>query len=257
MVRLTAEKALLVGMQVFKRKGKGKQPMRDPQNGTSAQDAGRQPNDQWKGLRVLSLADLRQRGRTTEDVLAELQRMDSATLAGLDDTAAGSIQQWKPVTQEFPEGLAFVVEPGERIVAYWHFVPLHEAMFARALRGEVEDSEITADKIFGWRASGICDIYVVMVAVLRQYRSLHMLWMLMDAFFQRLEELADNGVYIRNVCAHAFSAAGAATCRLGRMQYLGPHRRCGDIYLLNLPETDWLLSRYPGLKRKYASRFSR
>ena len=233
------------------------QPMLAPEIGAVTRHVARQMQKEREALRVLSLADLQKRGRATEDILAELHHMDFATLAGLDSQAEGSVQQWKPVVEKNPAGLVFVVDPRDRIVAYWHFVALYEEMYARAVRGEVEDGEITADKICGRDTPGIYDIYVVIVAVLRQYRSLHLIWVLMDAFFQRLEELAQKGIYIRHVCANAFTTEGTAMCRLGGMQHVGPHRRCGDIYLLNLPETDWLLSRYPGLRQKYADRFSR
>jgi hypothetical protein len=210
---------------------------------------------EWDALRVLSLADLQQRGRTTEDILAELHRMDFDTLAGLDSKAEGSVQQWKPVVEKNPAGLAFVVDSQDRIVAYWHFVALHEEMFARAVRGELEDGEITADEICSSDTPGVYNIYLVIIAALRQYRGLRMIWMLMDVFFQRLEELAENGFYVRHMCANAFTAEGTAICRLGEMQHIGPHQRCGDIYLLDLPETDWLLARYSGLREKYAVRF--
>ena len=204
-----------------------------------------------EGLCLQSLRDLQHRGRTTEDILAEMEGIDHATLANLDSRSEGSVGQWKPVAEKNPEGLVFVVDPLDRIVAYWQFVALHEEMFVRTTRGEVEDGEITAGQVCEQRTPGVYDIYIVMVGVLRQYRSQCVAWMLMHAFFQRLKELAERGIYVRYVCANTHTIEGAGICRLIKMQHLGPHQRHGEIYFLNLPRAARVLSRYPELRQRY------
>jgi ribosomal protein S18 acetylase RimI-like enzyme len=213
--------------------------------------SGHRTQQRGEGLCLQSLRDLHRRGRTTEDVLAEIEGIDHATLANLDSSSEGSVDQWKPVTEKNPEGLAFVVDPLERIVAYWQFVALNEEMFVRTTRGEVEDGEITAGQVCEQRTPGVYDIYIVMVGVLRQYRSQYVAWMLMHAFFHRLEELAERDIYVRNVCANTRTREGAGICRLIKMQYIGPHQRHGEIYLLNLPRAARVLSRYPELEQRY------
>ena len=217
---------------------------------SASADGGRQGRRRRIGRgSAQSLRDLQQRGRATVDILAELQRIDRATVAGLDSHAAGSVRQWKPVAEKNPEGLGFVVDPRDRIVAYWQFVALKEEPFARAVRGEIDDDEITADQVCRQQTPGVYDIYTVMVGAVRQYRGQRMIWLLMDTFFHRLEELAERDVFVRYLCANAFTTEGRAICRLGEMQHLGPHQRCGDVYLLDLPNADWLLSRLSGSAR--------
>jgi hypothetical protein len=67
--------------------------------------------------------------------------------------------------------------------------------------------------------------------------------MLVEALLSRLEELSEHGILIHRICANAFTLEGIGLCRSLGMQYLRPHRRLGDIYYLDIRDSQLLKSR--------------
>ncbi|NTW54005.1 MAG: CHAT domain-containing protein [Chlorobaculum sp.] len=202
-------------------------------------------------LFVVSLRDLESRGRTIDDIITELLMMDYDTITGLDDTAAGNLNQWKPVVENNPDGFVFVVDDTLKIIGYWHFVALQDYFFKRVKSGEIEDEEITVENMRFLGIPGIYDIYFIIVAVLKGYRGYKVNRMLYDGFIKRITELAESGVYVKNICANAFTPEGEALCKSIGMKFLTLHNRRGKIYILDMSEAEILLSGVPELQKIY------
>jgi len=199
------------------------------------------------GITIKSLSDLHSSGWSTEHIMKRVEQLDYDNVAGLDTESEGSAEQWGSVAESNPDGYAFAVDGTNEIVGYWHFEALPEDLFAKSLRGELEDSEITVDKIIFLCAPGVIDVYFIIFAVERGYRGFRINRLLLDALLDRLEELAEVGIYVRRVCANAFTPEGVGLCQSLGMKYLQPHKRAGLIYHADLRDSSLLLRARPHL----------
>jgi len=196
-------------------------------------------------LSVRSLRDLHAVGWSTTDVMKQLEHMDYENVAGLDTTSAGVIDQWATVAESNPEGYAFVVDESQQVVGYWHFEALPEELFSKALRGELEDSEITVDKVTILCAPGVVDLYFIIFLVEKRCRGLKVNRLLLEALLDRLEELAESGIYARRICANAFTPEGVGLCKSMGMRYLRQHSRVGLMFDIDLLDSSLLLRTRP------------
>jgi hypothetical protein len=186
-------------------------------------------------------------GQSVEQILTSIVKMDYENIVGLDETSEGDVSQWIQIAENNPDGYAFIITPQDEIVGYWHFEALQDELFEKAVRGELEECEITVDKTRVLCAPGEYNIYFIIFAIAKNYRGFKANRMLLEAFLNRLEEFAEEGILIRKVCANAFTLEGIALCRSLGMQYIRSHRRHGEIYLLDLRDAHSLLRLKPQL----------
>ena len=169
--------------------------------------------------------------------------MDYENVAGLDERSEGNMDQWVAIAESNPDTHALVMSPNNEIVGYWHFEALHDDLFDKTLRGELEDDEITVDKVRFFCAPGVYSLYFVTFVVVKQYRGFRVNRMLIEALLNRLEEFAEQGILVHHISANAFTKEGIALCRSLGMRYVRPHLRCGEIYHLDLRDSPLVKSR--------------
>lgn len=201
---------------------------------------------------IKSLQALNASGWSTTNVMRRLEQLDYDNVAGLDVMSEGQSAQWELIADSNPDGYMFLVDRGNEIVGYWHFEALPEHLFDRACEGSLEDGEIAVDNITMLCAPGVLDIYFIIFVVEKRFRGLRANRLLLDAFLDRLEELADVGIYIRRICANAFTPEGVGLCRSLGMRLLGPHLRSGLMFELDLREAGVLLRSRPRLSATVA-----
>jgi hypothetical protein len=195
---------------------------------------------------AVTLADLRvltNSGWTLESIMQATIRMDYDNIAGLDELSEGDLNQWVAIAESNPDTHALIISPKDEIVGYWHFEALHDDLFEKALRGELEDNEITVDKVRVFCTPGVYNLYFIIFCVAKPYRSFRVSRMLVEAFLSRIEEFAEEGILIHKICANAFTLEGVGLCRSLGMQYLRPHRRRGEIYYLDTRDSHLIRSR--------------
>lgn len=192
-------------------------------------------------LTVKNLQTLNASGWATADVMRRLEQLDYENVAGLDAASEGSAVQWESIADSNPDGYAFLVDAGNQIVGYWHFEAFPDDLFRCAIEGELEDGDITVDNITLLCAPGILNIYFIIFAVEKRYRGFRANRLLLDALLDRLEELASVGIYVRTICANAFTPEGVGMCKSLGMKYLRPHQRSGLIFTMDMAESDVLL----------------
>lgn len=198
-------------------------------------------------LFIKSLQELNASGWSTAAVMERLEQLDYDNLAGLDSASAGSAAQWEKIADSNPDVYAFLVDGNNEIVGYWHFEALPDDLFDRALSGAMEDEEIVVENTILLGAPGILNIYFIIFAIEKRFRGIRANRLLLDALLDRLEELSRVGIYVRAICANAFTPEGVGMCKSMGMQYLHPHVRLGLMFYLDLRESDLLLRSNPEL----------
>lgn len=199
-------------------------------------------------LAVAGLGDVLDWDWTGEKLLEAFIALDYATLEGLTAAHEGSPRQWAPVFMNHPETWRMLVSAPEEIRGYWHFAPLFPEDYERARNGRLLDSEITADRIRLFELPGEYEIYFVQLCMHQRFRHPAHVRQLFRSIFDVLEELADQGIFVRELCANAYTDIGRAICKSCNLSLLCEHVEHGSIF--GSPIRNVLTSQFAGLNRR-------
>jgi hypothetical protein len=189
------------------------------------------------GIEPLFVADINSiiaRGWSGTKLLDELINLDYEVIDGLNPDHEGHSEQWAPVFMDHPDTWRLITNSAKEIVGYWHFVPLFEEEGMRAREGTLLDSEITTDKVRIFELPGHYDIYFVSLVLLPRYRRSRAVMLMMNSIAEVFIDLARQGIFIRELCANAYTQSGEAVCKSLGMEHLRPHSDKGKIYCAKL-----------------------
>lgn len=185
------------------------------------------------GIENLHIADINSvvsAGWSGEQLLEQLIRLDYQIFEDLQHADEGVPKQWAPVFMDHPDTWRLLTTEAREVVGYWHFVPLFSDEYEQAVRGCLVDGEITADKIRLFELPGWYDIYFVSIGLEPKYRRPKAVAKLFHSLLAVADELAKSGIYLREVCANAYTPSGVALCRSLGMTYRRDHRERGRIF---------------------------
>lgn len=205
---------------------------------------------------IATIEDVFRWGWTGEQLLDHLIMLDYSTIGGLDQKAEGNTQQWTPVFMEHPDTWRLLTAGPEKVVGYWHFVPLFDEDFQAAKEGRLLESLITTDKVAYFELPGTYRIYFVSIVILQQYRGASNFHLLIDSLCRQFVSLAERGVFISEICANAFTPEGNSLCRTLQMKQACKHEDSGMIYTMPFHPFPNLriFHNYPDLQRYYTDR---
>ncbi len=175
-------------------------------------------------------------GWSGEQLLEKLISLDYEMFEDLEQAHEGVPKQWAPVFMSHPETWRLLTTEAREIAGYWHFVPLFREEFEQATRGELIDSEITADKLRLFELPGWYDIYFVSMGLQPRYRRPKAVAKLFRSLLDVACELAKSGIFVREVCANAYTASGVGLCKSFSMNHVGNHRERGKIFTATFRE---------------------
>lgn len=193
-------------------------------------------------------------GWSGQQLLDRLIQLDYATMAGITGESEGNTQQWAPVFMEHPDTWRLLIDGPENIVGYWHFVPLEDSDFRLAKSGQLLDSQISSDQLCFFELPGSYCIYFVSITILPLYKTVSNFSLLLDSFFAQLTYLAENDVFVGEICANAITDYGRSMCRRLEMELVCDHKHQGTIFhrtIKPLPDLK-LFKKYPRLVQLYS-----
>jgi hypothetical protein len=199
-------------------------------------------------LAVATIDDVVRWGWDRTRLLEELIRLDYETTDGLTSAHEGDPHQWGPVFMTHPDTWRLLTTGPESIVGYWHWAPLFPAEYHLAKTGALLDSMITVDTVQYFELPGVYDLYFVQICMLPEHRRPHALQRLFDTVFEVLDGLSQGGVYVREISANAYTAAGEALCKTFGMRRSCPHQEHGSIYVASIGD----ILQHPVAQRRVA-----
>jgi hypothetical protein len=203
--------------------------------------------------RKATLKDINDWGWKPEEIVKSLIELDYDTMNGIDELHVGTFDQWVPIYRSYPDLWILLTDAPKSIAGYWHYIALSESEFDKAIAGKLHDNMIKLENIVFPSFPGNYDIYFSCISLLKKYRDIKGFKLLFESFLEKLDELASCGVFIRRICANAFTEEGIALCRTIKMEYVCEHEDQGKVFLLdmnNLPKLE-ILKHHPGLLEKY------
>ena len=204
-------------------------------------------------LTIADIDDVISWGWDGNRLLDELIKLDYQTIDQLTQEHEGEIGQWAPVFMDHPDTWRLLTAGPEKIVGYWHFVPLFSTEFELAMSGRLTDSKITTDLVRVLELPGSYDIYFVSICALPLYRRTLRMRPLFRSFFDVIWDLALEGVRVRRVCTNAYTPSGEALCKDLGFRLEQKHSDKGTIYSLEFSDllNHDLCNRHPELLELY------
>ena len=163
-------------------------------------------------------------------LLQTLIKLDYATLEHLTKGDEGNPKQWAPVFMNHPQTWRMLIDHNDQIDGYWHFAPLFTDDYKLAKAGKLLDSQITASRVRLFELPGLYDVYFVQLCLHPRFRQPRHVMHLFRSILGVLEELSADGIFIRNVCANAYTEAGDAICHSFNLKKGPKHQHRGRIY---------------------------
>lgn len=205
-------------------------------------------------LRVADINDVLKWKWDGRRLLEKLIELDYATIESLNDLNEGDKDQWAPVFWEYPQTWRLLITEPENIIGYWHIAPLFQREYELAKKGQLLDSQITADTVQSFLEPGRYAIYFVQVSMQPQYRWPQHRRLLFETFFKVLESLSADGIFVSEICANAFTKPGVSLCRGFNLEWICKHSQHGEIYLgpISAVLKNFHARRLPDLQKRYA-----
>jgi hypothetical protein len=207
--------------------------------------------------RVVSTKELVKGGRTYAELLKELISLDYKTIGNLNERTEGTKDQWIKVFSKSPESIRYLVDSNNKIAGYWHYVALRPSVYKMTRNGKLVDSMLTAQNILRMENPGVYNIYWVVITLIRPVRHTKYSHLLKAAIFRQLAALARRKIYVNEMCANVFTAAGGGFFKSIGMYRLAKARGRGVIYVRTIypfDKKDRLL-RYKALVTLYKKKF--
>lgn len=170
--------------------------------------------------RISGAAFRARHGIPWNEFLTRLIHLDTQALPYLTEKEEGSVEQWVPIFDNYPETWKLLTFNHE-IVGYWHFLALRNETFDEIAAGRKMDSEITLDDLDNLGVAGDRNIYVVMVVIDGPHRKILNYRKLMNSFIVELERMHRDGGKISRVCAISYSEVGEKMCDSLALQHKG------------------------------------
>lgn len=193
-------------------------------------------NSLTTSLSIADITNVHEWGWNGHKLLDELIRIDYETIDGLTEIHEGNTEQWAPVFMDHPDTWRLLIYGNKQIVGYWHFVPLFEKEHKLAKNGKFMESHITSDTVKCFELPGLYDIYVVSICLDCEYRRTIAFQLLFDSLMKVLLDLANNGVFIREIVTNAYTPSGISLAKSLGMTYHTDHIDKGKIYVSRIKQ---------------------
>jgi hypothetical protein len=137
-------------------------------------------------------------GYSVEKKVIETIEIDYKTLGDspidyeIDEEKEGTLADWVDYAHDFPETSSMLIV-NDRIVGYYQFELLNDINYSNVVSGtQMISSDM--EELYGFGGEFCC--YIAIMPILREYETQKNYMLLLEDFFQKMVEFADDGVEI-------------------------------------------------------------
>ncbi len=167
------------------------------------------------------------------DSIANLRR---DTIAGLPVQALVDPEIFGRIYWDHPASWRLLAKHDQSVLGCWHFMSLQPESFERAMQGKLNAVDIRSDIVRSLDEPGFHDVYVLTYVVRPEWRLTAATLKLARSMFDVLLEMAQRGVFVRNLGANFVTDEGRGIGRALDMTLLCDHAVFGTVYHAHFPE---------------------
>lgn len=180
---------------------------------------------------VLSADKLVSAGWTLKEVVRQIFALDHDVYEDLTAENEGTIEQWMPVYKQFPQSWRAIAKE-RQLIGYWQFAVFLPDFYESVKQGKLMEGNIDPIECYDlFDIPGVYNMYIVSICLSEEFRNTVARQLLIDSFFDVLNELSKERVFFSEVMTNAYSVEGTSTCKAFRLTYYGPHCHSGKMYV--------------------------
>jgi hypothetical protein len=161
-----------------------------------------------KNVRSIPLKEIHGIGFTISSLVTKLVQLDYKLIPNLNYDSEGSPEDWIEITKKYPDSLVLMINNENKIIGYLRFVAMKKKYFEIAKTGAFPEGLINIETLDDINKPGRYFLYIIMIGIIDEMQHKGFLHPLLNAFFTRIEELEQKGVYFSEIGANAYTSAG-------------------------------------------------
>lgn len=175
-------------------------------------------------LTVVTIDDVFQWGWDVTDLVNCLTGIDASTLG-----CVWTMKQWVPILESRRAIFPMLATADNNIVGYIFCFALTDSTFQTAMKGCLEDEDISISIISPMDSSGDYNLYCDTVAIMPDFQSAGSILLLLGGYMNELIRLTRQGVYMKKICTKIISDRGLSLASLLSMRPVCSHRSGGTV----------------------------
>ena len=181
--------------------------------------------DAARPYRHVSLADYVDAGSDWRRLSATMIGLDYDAIRGLTADAEGSLEQWTRLHADLHDCGYLMLDAQGSIAGYWLHTPLRPAAMRAAKAGTLLDAELESERLAVLGPAGLVDLYLVAMVLHPAHQSIVARNALIGSFMRHLEDLAELGIYVRDLCFCAYTVDSERLAEGFELRRGAPHAR--------------------------------
>jgi hypothetical protein len=162
--------------------------------------------DAGRLYRHVSLSEYVATGSDWRSLSAALIDLDYRAIAGLTEDAEGSLEQWTRLHAELHDCGYLMLDARGHIAGYWLHAPLLSTAMRAAKAGTLSDAELEIERLSVLGPAGMVDLYLIAMVLHPARQGIVARNALIGSFMRHLEDLAELGIYVRDLCFCAYTS---------------------------------------------------
>ncbi|MCA9264072.1 MAG: hypothetical protein KDA60_09505 [Planctomycetales bacterium] len=179
---------------------------------------------------VAGWTDLLQRGWTASQVVEKVNELRRATIEDLPPQGLVDPDCFPEILTTHPEMWRVIIDARDHVLGHWCYLSLSAVSYELASAGRLCARSIRPEMVRSVSELGWHDIYFLTACLAPELRLTTTSLLFGRSFFNSLHGLAEQGVYIRCLCANFATPEGIAMARGLGLEYRGEHSVRGGVY---------------------------
>jgi hypothetical protein len=210
-------------------------------------------NGEKAQYKIVDIATLQKMGWSIRDYVKKSTLLSYEVYDELTDEHVTEFEKSVKVVAEQPENRRILLDENDEMIGMWSFKPFYSDIFEKAKKGNLYDSEIRPTMMPTLLPGGIYNVYFSNIVLKEKYRKSKVFGILFDSILTLLEEWAQQDIFIKEICAQAYSDSGINLCKTLGLKFIKKHVDHGEIYcsyVYDLTETRFC-NRFKNLRILY------
>lgn len=213
-------------------------------------------NQKTSEVRVLNIIEAQELFSLNE-LQVKMEQLVYDELDGVVSEHMGELEQWSEIDKMFPDNNQMLFIEND-LAGFWCFVPLKEEYFEKAKKGLLKECDITLDILdyidMPYEFRG----YFLDIVISEKYRGSRNMMKLLSSFIEQVEKYAENGSFLVEWCANAYSFEGKRISEMFGLEFICSQTHGGEIFYAKVDVDTFnkpIFKRYPRLVQLYKEYF--
>lgn len=172
-------------------------------------------------------------GYDTLKIAMQLVENDYINFNGLGEDNEGNAQQWADFIEANNQNFRYILNGCDNIVGEASMTIMTDELHALAMEGRALEKDFSRDNTISIPFFGLYHCYILTLSLLPHYRNVANYKILAKAFWENIQEYAEQGIFFTDFVYNAFSKETEDFCKTFGFVYKCDNISFGKVYTLD------------------------